>query len=365
MKTFKYFNEVAQDALNPLFPYGGSSYGPGMGQYEPIADLNAQKKFLGQVKSLNLKGDTKEIKKSDLDQLERYADKIFGVLGIDVEFTRHFLDRVNDIRNQRQITYAELIRLFKQSFKKYGKKIAKLGDDAEAVISDMKTDINMPFVLNKNRRGELELVAKTIMRKKNFSTSNTKMSFENYIKEMKFFTDDVVDQITLPNPPTDDVSEILKLKKMMRARTPEDVQSVKDHDEVSFYAIKKYCDENGLKFHDGEFKDITQQCRPAIAYFKNKFDRRRPKEVDNTIKTLNSKTTNTRSYPSGHSAQSMLVAKYVIGKFPKHEKGLLEAAKECGIGRVLAGFHYLSDHVAGKLLGEKLYMLMNKDDYNA
>ena len=352
MKTFKYFDEVtSQDALNPLFPYGGSSYGPGMGQYEPIADLNADEK--------------KKVKKSDLDQIERYADRIFAAVGIDVEFTRHFLDRVNDARNVKQITPSELTRLFKQSFKKYGKKISKLGDDAQAVINDMKTNINMPFVLNKTRGGELELVAKTVMRKRNFSTSNTKMSFENYIKEMKFFTDDTVEQITLPNPPTDDVSEILKLKKMMRARTPEDEQSVKDHDEVSFYAIKKYCDENGLKFHDGEFRDIIKQSNPIIMHFKNKFNRRRPKEVDNTIKTLNSKTTNTRSYPSGHSAQSMLVAKYVIGKFPKHEKGLLEAAKECGIGRVLAGFHYLSDHVAGKLLGEKLYMLMNKDDYNA
>ena len=352
MKTFKYFDEVtSQDALNPLFPYGGSSYGPGMGQYEPIADLNADEK--------------KKVKKSDLDQIERYADRVFAAVGIDVEFTRHFLDRVNDARNVKQITPSELTRLFKQSFKKYGKKISKLGDDAQAVINDMKTNINMPFVLNKTKGGELELVAKTVMRKRNFSTSNTKMSFENYIKEMKFFTDDVVDQITLPNPPTDDVSEILKLKKMMRARTPENIQSVKDHDEVSFYAIKKYCDENGLKFHDGEFRDIIKQSNPIIMHFKNKFNRRRPKEVDNTIKTLNSKTTNTRSYPSGHSAQSMLVAKYVIGKFPKHEKGLLEAAKECGIGRVLAGFHYLSDHVSGKLLGEKLYMLMNKDDYNA
>ena len=352
MKTFKYFDEVtSQDALNPLFPYGGSSYGPGMGQYEPIADLNADAK--------------KKVKKSDLDQIERYADRIFAAVGIDVEFTRHFLDRVNDARNVKQITPSELTRLFKQSFKKYGKKISKLGDDAQAVINDMKTNINMPFVLNKTRGGELELVAKTVMRKRNFSTSNTKMSFENYIKEMKFFTDDTVEQITLPNPPTDDVSEILKLKKMMRARTPENEQSVKDHDEVPFYAIKKYCDENGLKFHDGEFEDIVEQSTPIIMHFKNKFNRRRPKEVDNTIKTLNSKTTNTRSYPSGHSAQSMLVAKYVIGKFPKHEKGLIEAAKERGIGRVLAGFHYLSDHVAGKLLGEKLYMLMNKDDYNA
>ena len=104
---------------------------------------------------------------------------------------------------------------------------------------------------------------------------------------------------------------------------------------------------------------------PIILHFKDRFDRKRPKDVDDSIETLNSKTNKTPSYPSGHSAQSMLVAKYVIGKFPKHEKGLIEAAKECGIGRVLAGFHYLSDHVAGKLLGEKMYSIMNKDDYNA
>ena len=353
MKTFKYFSEVAQDALNPLFPYGGSSYGPGMGQYEPIADLNADAK--------------KQVKKSDLDQIERYADRVFAAVGIDVEFTRHFLDRVNDARNVKQITPSELTRLFKQSFKKYGKKISKLGDDAQAVINDMKTNINMPFVLNKTRGGELELVAKTVMRKKNFSTSNTKLSFESYteLEEMQFFTHDVAEQITLPSPPTDDKAEIVKLKKMMNARTPEDEQSVKDHDEVPFYAIKVYCEKNKLIFHKDEFNDIIEQSIPIILHFKDRFDRKRPKDVDDSIETLNSKTNKTPSYPSGHSAQSMLVAKYVIGKFPKHEKGLLEAAKECGIGRVLAGFHYLSDHVAGKLLGEKMYSIMNKDDYNA
>ena len=164
MKTFlTYLDE--SDALNPQFPYGGSSIGPGLDQYVPVADLNAQSE--------------KEIKKSDLDQVEKYADRIFASLGIDVEFTRHFLDRVNDKRNVKQITPAELTRLFKQSFKKYGKKIAKLGPDAEAVINDMKTDINMPFVLNL-KGGELELVAKTVMRKKNFQTSGPKMSFEEF-----------------------------------------------------------------------------------------------------------------------------------------------------------------------------------------
>ena len=41
----------------------------------------------------------------------------------------------------------------------------------------------------------------------------------------------------------------------------------------------------------------------------------------------------------------------------------MKAAYECGYGRVLAGFHYVSDYEAGNLLGEKMYVLMNKMDY--
>tara|TARA_Y100000389_G_C17467384_1_gene526898 strand:- start:3977 stop:4366 length:390 start_codon:yes stop_codon:yes gene_type:complete len=117
-----------------------------------------------------------EITKKDLDGVEKYADRLYKAVGIDVEFTRHFLDRVNDTRNKKQITVAELIRLFKQSYKKYGKKIAKLGPDAEAVINDMQTDVNMPFVLKWDGK-ELDLVAKTVMRKKDFKTPDTKLSF--------------------------------------------------------------------------------------------------------------------------------------------------------------------------------------------
>ena len=166
MKTNREY--TTDDTLSPFFyQYGGSILGPGMGQYHPTADLNlrAQKE--------------REVRKSDLDQLERYADRLFASLGIDVEFTKHFLDRVNDERNVKQITPSELTRLFKQSSKKHGKTIAKLGADAEAVINDMKTDINMPFVLNL-KGGELELVAKTVMRKKDFKTPNRKLSFESY-----------------------------------------------------------------------------------------------------------------------------------------------------------------------------------------
>jgi hypothetical protein len=115
------------------------------------------------------------VSKKDLDQVERYADKLFAVVGIDVEFTRHFLDRVNDERNKKPISTAELIRLFRLSYKKYGKKIPQMGAKAQAVIHDMETNLNMPFVLNIDRSGMLDLVAKTVMRKKDFKTSNTKL----------------------------------------------------------------------------------------------------------------------------------------------------------------------------------------------
>ena len=116
------------------------------------------------------------ITQKQLNAIESYADKLFRAVDIDVEFTRHFIDRVNDSRNKKQITQSELIRLFKQTYKKHGKQIPQMGDEAQAVIRDMQTDINMPFVLAyDNRNKELDLVAKTIMRKKGFKTSNQKL----------------------------------------------------------------------------------------------------------------------------------------------------------------------------------------------
>jgi hypothetical protein len=111
-----------------------------------------------------------------LDKLESYLDQMFASLGIDVEFTRHFLDRVNDKRNKQQITLKELAILFKDAYTKYGKRIAQMGPDSEAVIKDMRNDVNLPFVLNwDNTNQELDLVAKTVMRKKNFHTPDPEL----------------------------------------------------------------------------------------------------------------------------------------------------------------------------------------------
>ena len=160
--------------------YVGTVIGPSAGHVAPVADLGdtPPRNPIYPMYSQKNRGVTK----SDIDQLERYADKLFAAVGIDVEFTRHFMNRVNDPRNMKQITPAELVRLFKQTYKKYGKKIAKMTDQANAVINDMKTDINMPFVIDV-KGGKVELVAKTVMRKKGFMTSSPKLSFEQFSEE--------------------------------------------------------------------------------------------------------------------------------------------------------------------------------------
>ena len=132
-----------------------------------------------------------DVTQADLNQLEQFADKLFGKVGIDVEFTRHFLDRVNDERNRKPITPAELTRLFKQEYKRYGKPIAKMGPDKEAVMKDLQTNLNLPFALVYDRQNnELDLIAKTIMRKDDFKTPNKVFAVE--AEDMKI--EDVIDE---------------------------------------------------------------------------------------------------------------------------------------------------------------------------
>ena len=180
---------------------------------------------------------------------------------------------------------------------------------------------------------------------------------------MIFFRQNLQEVITLPPPPVEDLEEAYEVEEIVSMRTPEQVQSVRDHDQEPYYAIRKVCQENGLEFHDGEFTQIIKESVPIITHFKDFFNRDRPAEVLPRLNTLPSVTNKTRSYPSGHAAQSVIIARYVAGKVPKLEKELMKAAYECGYGRVIAGFHYLSDYECGNLLGEKMYVLMNKMDY--
>ena len=93
---------------------------------------------------------------------------------------------------------------------------------------------------------------------------------------MEFFRKGLEDSITLPlHPPNED--EIQEVRNAVTNRTAKDVESIKNHDRVPFYAIEKYCEENGLIFHDGEFKDLIYSANPIIGHFKKQFKRKKQK----------------------------------------------------------------------------------------
>lgn len=120
--------------------------------------------------------DDAPITKRDLVSLEHLLDQLYAAIGMDIGFTKHFLDRVNDVRNRKQITIGELKQLFVDAFRQYKGQFEKMKIDFEAVLTDLRSDINIPFAITwNNKQGELEIISKTIMRNKNFRTSNKKL----------------------------------------------------------------------------------------------------------------------------------------------------------------------------------------------
>ena len=119
-----------------------------------------------------------EVTQKQIKDLEVFADRLLNKFDIDIEFTRHFADRMNDSRNDPAISIAELQQLFKKIAKEKGTNI-KQNADAEVVLKDIQKDLNLPVVISyKKDRDEFEVVNKTIMRKKNFATSNKTIQYK-------------------------------------------------------------------------------------------------------------------------------------------------------------------------------------------
>ena len=109
-----------------------------------------------------------EMAQSNLNAIEKYADSQLSPE--DIEFTKHFFDRVNDPRNGKEISDAELTGFFKRLAKHKKEFTDFLNKYKEIVVTDSRSDINIPFVKSANK-----VIAKTIMRKADFKSSTPKI----------------------------------------------------------------------------------------------------------------------------------------------------------------------------------------------
>jgi len=154
-------------------------------------------------------------------------------------------------------------------------------------------------------------------------------------------------------PPSDNsfdtAQEIKALKKIKLNKS-----FVKKYDNIEA-AFKKTADEQGVKDYDKNIAaKLIKQSAPVILKLKKYHNRPRPYDLDKSLSSVKMDSMNTASYPSGHSAQGMLIASVLKDKYGKGS-AFMQTAKNISDSRNIAHAHYKSDSKNGTELGKQMY----------
>ena len=154
-------------------------------------------------------------------------------------------------------------------------------------------------------------------------------------------------------PPSDNsfdtAQEIKALKKI-----PLRKEFIKKYDNIEA-AFKKTAEEQGIKDYDKKIAaKLIKESAPVILELKKYHNRPRPYELDKNLSHVKMPSMKTKAYPSGHSAQSMLIALTLKDKYGK-EIAFMQTAKNISDSRNIAHAHFESDSKNGNELGKKLY----------
>ncbi len=146
-------------------------------------------------------------------------------------------------------------------------------------------------------------------------------------------------------------TEIPKILAVMQKKklTPKQMKDSDLKPEIEMFKIVGA----NRKYYEDFMKDINYY---AIS-LKMKYQRPRPHEISNKIKTTKTKTDDTPAFPSGHSMLAYGLEKVLGKKYPDKKKELKEMADRISLSRIQMGSHYPSDIKAGKRLG---YMIGDK-----
>lgn len=119
---------------------------------------------------MKLKDILNEMTRAQLDRVEDVVNALWKELDVDITFSHHFFTRLNDPReNPQPITPKELITLFLKQYRAHGYEIANYDSGKEAVLTDIVSRLNIPFVVNDHGR-DREIKMKTVRRRPDFYT---------------------------------------------------------------------------------------------------------------------------------------------------------------------------------------------------
>ena len=158
-------------------------------------------------------------------------------------------------------------------------------------------------------------------------------------------------------PPRDDSFDTNQEIKQL-SKTPMNKKFVTEKDDIEA-TFKKTAKSAGVEYPSGLVKKLMEDSTSPILKLKKHFNRPRPKELAKkhniNLKTIEMASMKTPSYPSGHSAQGVLVGEALADMYPKAAEKFRKAGKDISKSRNVARAHYKSDSKFGEDLGKEMY----------
>jgi hypothetical protein len=156
-------------------------------------------------------------------------------------------------------------------------------------------------------------------------------------------------------PPKDgslrSLSEIKDLQKI-----PIDKDFINKRDDI-YGSFKEVADNKNINIDKKEVDKLADGSASIILKLKKYYNRPRPKDqakqygID--LENVELASMKTPSYPSGHSAQGILIGNYLADKY--NDNDFKKVGNEISDARNVARAHYKSDSDMGKKLGEAMY----------
>jgi len=163
-------------------------------------------------------------------------------------------------------------------------------------------------------------------------------------------------------PPADNTFDTMQEIKALK-KIPLNKKFVKDYDNIEG-AFAKTAEENSVDYDKKIAANLINKSSPLILKLKKHFNRPRPKQLAKTmnikIKDIEMDSMKTPSYPSGHSAQGVLIAKVLGDKYPKAKSAFAKTGQNISYSRNVARAHYKSDSKIGEKLGLAMYKHIKK-----
>ena len=147
----------------------------------------------------------------------------------------------------------------------------------------------------------------------------------------------------------DNEGELEEVRKAVKeARLSE--ADLKRFDDSAIKAVADIVDED-----DDDYDNLSNDIREYVKKEKEKHNRKRPFEIDPSVRNVKFKTT------SGHALAGYVMAHVMADKYPEKRKELFSTADDVAHSRMQMGAHYPTDLEESKRLSKLIFEKHLKD----